>query len=179
MKNNHKEISKFLSYILRHCPEYINLKLDPEGWGSAQEIIEKSQPQINLTLSLIREVVRESDKQRFILSEDELFIRANQGHSIKVNLNLSPQKPPDKLYHGTATRFLESIQQEGLQARERQYVHLSDDIETAKKVGQRHGKAIVLEIDSERMYEQGYDFLLSENQVWLTQHIPPHFLIFK
>lgn len=144
-----------------------------------QEIIEKSQPQINLTLSLIREVVRESDKQRFILSEDELFIRANQGHSIKVNLNLSPQKPPDKLYHGTATRFLESIQQEGLQARERQYVHLSDDIETAKKVGQRHGKAIVLEIDSERMYEQGYDFLLSENQVWLTQHIPPHFLIFK
>ena len=174
--NKLKEISKFLSYVLRHCPEDIELTLDPGGWASISELISKAQTKINITQELIEQVAATSDKQRFKISDDNLSIRANQGHSIKVDLKLTPQKPPATLYHGTATRFLDSIKQKGLKPGQRHHVHLSTDIATAKAVGQRYGKPIILQVDSENMFKQGYKFFLSDNNVWLTEQVPEIFL---
>lgn len=175
-KTELKNTSKFLSYVLRHCPEDINLALDPDGWACISELMSKAQPKIQLTQSIIEEVVSTSDKQRFKISDDGLKIRANQGHSIKVDLNLIPQEPPVILYHGTATRFLDSILDEGLKPGKRHHVHLSTDIATANSVGQRYGKPVILKIDSESMSKQGYEFYLSDNNVWLTSNVPPQFL---
>ena len=122
------------------------------------------------------QVVAENDKQRFCLSEDGLMIRANQGHSISVDLALSPKQPPEVLYHGTATRFLNAILLEGLKAKSRQQVHLSENKETALKVGQRHGKPVILEVAAMQMVEQGFLFYLSDNGVWLTDSVPAMFL---
>ena len=149
------KVSKFLSFVLRHKPEVINLTLDNEGWASIAELIEKAKPQITLTPKLIKKVVLENDKKRFALSDDERCIRANQGHSIQVNLQLSPVKPPALLYHGTARRFLEPIKQKGLKSKQRHYVHLSSDFKTAIAVGKRYGKPVVLEVASEEMYQRG------------------------
>lgn len=174
--NKLKEISKFLSYVLRHCPEDIELTLDPEGWASISELISKAQTKIDITQELIEQVVATSDKQRFKISDDNLSIRASQGHSIKVNLKLTPQKPPATLYHGTATRFLDSIKQEGLKPGQRHHVHFSTDVATAKAVGQRYGKPVILKINSENMFKQGYKFFLSDNNVWLTEYVSTQFL---
>ncbi|MGJ8682193.1 RNA 2'-phosphotransferase [Paraglaciecola sp.] len=171
-----KKASKFLSFILRHCPEDIGLELDNNGWADTSEIIDKSSSQITLTKELIEEVVLTSDKQRFKLSDDGLRIRANQGHSINVNLDLTPSQPPEELYHGTASRFVKSITEEGLKAGQRQHVHLSTDIDTAKSVGQRYGKPVILKVDSKSMFKQGFTFYLSDNNVWLTEHVPAEFL---
>lgn len=171
-----KNISKFLSYVLRHCPEDINLTLDPEGWATISELIYKSKPKLHLSQELIKQVVISSDKQRFKLSDDELKIRANQGHSIKVDLKFTPQEPPVILYHGTATRFLDSIKQEGLKPGQRHHVHLSSDIETATTVGKRYGKPAILKVSTNIMRQQGFKFFLSENNVWLTEYVPPRFL---
>lgn len=170
------KVSKFLSFVLRHKPEAINLTLDNEGWASVAELIEKAKPQITLTPKLIKQVVLKNDKKRFALSDDEQCIRANQGHSIQVNLQLSPVKPPVLLYHGTATRFLESIKQEGLKSKQRHHVHLSSDFKTAIAVGKRHGKPVVLEVASGKMYQQGFQFFLSNNGVWLTKYVPADFI---
>jgi putative RNA 2'-phosphotransferase len=164
-----EKISKYLSYILRHKPDSIGVKMDKYGWVDIDELIEKSKD-ISLSREIIEKVVKSSDKQRFSIKENK--IRANQGHSIEVDLQLAPQKPPQKLYHGTATRFLESIQSKGILPQSREYVHLSKDIETAENVGKRHGKAVVIEIDTGKMYEDGYLFYLSDNGVWLTKKIP-------
>lgn len=131
--------SKFLSLVLRHQPEAIGLSLDDHGWADVNELLACSAAQgRNLSLDLLRRVVEDNDKQRFILDEDRLRIRANQGHSIAVDLELEARDPPERLYHGTATRFLSSIQREGLVSGSRQHVHLSRDVDTAMKVGQRH-----------------------------------------
>jgi len=169
-----KKISKHLSYILRHNPDAIGLTLDPKGWAIIAELISKS-PKISHH-DQIKRIVEENDKQRFIISDDEKRIRANQGHSINIDLGLSPVPPPEILYHGTATRFLDSIQTQGLKKMSRQHVHLSGDIETATKVGRRHGKLALLEIAAQSMSDDGYTFFKSANGVWLTDHVPLQYL---
>jgi len=172
-KHELKKISKFLSFILRHNPQSIDLKLDANGWADINTLIKKSK-EINLTRKMIDEVVKENSKQRFIIKENK--IRANQGHSIKVDLELKSITPPPILYHGTATRFLESILKEGLTKQQRQHVHLSSDKQTAKVVGQRHGKVVILEVNSQKMFEDSFEFFLSENGVWLTRSVPFKYL---
>lgn len=171
--------SKFLSLVLRHQPEAIGLTLDAQGWAEVEELIRLaniSGQRVDRTL--LERVVAENDKKRFALSEDGRRIRASQGHSIEVDLALSPTPPPELLYHGTATRFLESIRQQGLHAASRQHVHLSADLETATKVGQRHGKVVVLTVRAQAMAEAGHSFFLSANGVWLTEWVPVEFLEF-
>lgn len=178
MKKGNIKISKFLSYVLRHKPESIDLKLDRNGYALVDELIKcAAENDKKFSREQLREVVATDDKQRFSFSEDGHRIRANQGHSIKVDLALEAIEPPEKLYHGTATRFLESIFQHGLQARSRQHIHLSQDMETAIKVGQRHGKPVVLEIEAQRMNEDGYQFYCSENGIWLTDKVPPQYFL--
>lgn len=176
---NITQASKFLSYVLRHKPEAINLQLDAHGWANLNELISKcnsSSECKGLDHELIQEIVRTNDKKRFCLSEDGQFIRANQGHSIHVDLGLKPIKPPEILYHGTATRFLESILKEGLKPQARQHVHLSTEIETAVAVAQRYGKPVILRVEAGRMFEQGFTFFLSDNGVWLTESVPTAFI---
>ena len=174
-----EKTSKFLSFVLRHKPEAIGLSLDDNGWADINELIRKagdSHEPSALDRQLIQEVVDTSDKKRFIISEDGQSIRANQGHSINVDLQLVAVAPPETLYHGTATRFLDSILREGLKPQNRQHVHLSTDIATATAVGQRYGKPVILTIAALSMQEQGYKFYLSENGVWLTESVPSTFL---
>lgn len=177
--SEHNKTSKFLSYVLRHKPGAIGLTLDDQGWASIDELIDKANQSgevTSLDRDLIQTVVETNDKKRFVISNDGQRIRAAQGHSIDVDLQLKPVEPPEFLYHGTATRFLDSILKEGLKPQQRQYVHLSKDIETATKVGQRYGKPVVLTIKSLLMYEQGFKFHLAENGVWLTERIPIDFI---
>ena len=179
MKSNLVKTSKFLSLVLRHQPEIIGLQLDEQGWATVDELLRCSQhgPQ-PLTQGLLDEIVRTNDKQRFAFSSDGLRIRANQGHSIEVDLALSPLEPPEVLYHGTAERNIVSIRQKGLIKGQRQHVHLSRDEQTATKVGQRHGKPIVLTVRAGEMHRQGHLFYRSDNGVWLTDHVPPQFISF-
>ncbi len=168
------KISKFLSFVLRHKPEAIGLVLDHEGWAEVSEIIAKAD--MPITQAEIEEAVATSDKQRFALSEDKQRIRANQGHSIKVELGLEAVAPPARLFHGTATRFVEPILAAGLLKQARQHVHLSADLETASKVGVRHGKLAIIEVKALDMHQQGHHFYLSKNGVWLVEHVPASFL---
>ena len=171
--------SKFLSFVLRHKPESIGLTLDQNGWANIDELINKgntSGESNNLDKALIQEVVDTSDKKRFIISDDKQCIRANQGHSINVDLQLKPVTPPELLYHGTATRFLDSILKEGLKPQQRQHVHLSTDIETATAVGQRYGKPVILTIKALFMHEQGFVFYQSDNGVWLTKQVSNQYI---
>jgi putative RNA 2'-phosphotransferase len=173
----HNEVSKFLSYVLRHQPEAIGLELDSEGWANIDALIAGAAGQgQSLDKQLIEAVVDGSDKKRFALSEDGLRIRAVQGHSTaKVDIAFT-EKPPDILYHGTASRFLSAILAEGLTAQSRQYVHLSADREVAIQVGQRYGTPVVLEINALAMFEQGYPFYQAENGVWLTRQVAVEFI---
>lgn len=168
---NNIEISKYLSYILRHKPETINLKLDKEGWGDIQYIIDNSE--MKLSYDKIKEIVDTNDKKRFSISEDGTKIRANQGHTTKdVDIHFKKSIPPIILYHGTQESNIPSIMKKGLLPMKRQYVHLSNDIETAKKVGDRRkGKTIILSIDAKQMLADGIEFYISDNNVWLVKEI--------
>lgn len=169
--------SKFMSLVLRHQPQLIGLVLDREGWALIEDLMTGSQTSSQpLSPALIAEVVQHNDKQRFRLSEDGLRIRANQGHSVPVDLALSPLEPLITLFHGTADRFWSSIQRNGLQRRSRQHVHLSAEYATAIRVGQRHGVPIVLAVDAHALWEAGQRFYRSDNGVWLTDAVPPTFL---
>lgn len=174
MNRAHKDTSKFLSYVLRHKPDAIDLTLDPEGWADIKELIAKAD--IPLDLATLHEVVTTSDKKRFVISDDGQFIRANQGHSVVVDLGLDPIEPPEFLYHGTASRFVDSIKAQGLLPQNRQYVHLSEDKDTAVNVGQRHGKPVILTISAAQMHQQGHQFFQAKNGVWLTKQIEARFL---
>ena len=176
-----KRISKFLSLILRHQPEKIKLDLDKNGWASVEELITKSKNNgISFTKDILEQVVNDNDKQRFSFNEDHSKIRANQGHSLKnVVVLTETSTPPPFLYHGTVAKFMASIKETGLQKMSRQHVHLSLDKETAIKVGSRRGKPIILSVRSGDMFKNGYKFYLSENGVWLTDHVPPEFIEFK
>jgi putative RNA 2'-phosphotransferase len=171
------QLSKFLSYVLRHKPDAIGLTLDSRGWTSIDELITKSAAAgTRFTRDDLLHVVTTSEKKRFSLSEDGQRIRAAQGHSVEVDLGLSPREPRSMRYHGTATRFVDAILSEGLKPQSRQQVHLSADEATASRVGQRHGKPVVLKVETIRMYAQGFKFFLADNGVWLTNRVPPAFL---
>jgi putative RNA 2'-phosphotransferase len=172
------QISKFLSLVLRHQPETIHLNMDKNGWVDIDELINKTNKYKNWRLDkeTLAEIVKTNDKQRFIIDAEKNKIRANQGHSIKIDLALEPKTPPDELYHGTAARFLDSIMENGIKPMTRQYVHLSRTVEIAENVGKRHGIPIVLYINTKAMYEKGYTFYLSENMVWLVDYVPKEYI---
>jgi len=172
MTKDLKRTSKFLSLILRHDPAKIGLSLAPQGWASVEDLLTKTPEHFGLTRERLDELVTTNDKQRFAISEDGERIRANQGHSTKVDLALEAIEPPETLFHGTATRFLDSILSEGLKPGSRQHVHLSPDTETALKVGQRHGKPVILTLPARELHQSGRHFYRSENGVWLTDHVP-------
>ena len=175
---NYIKTSKFLALVLRHKPEKIGLTLDEHGWADVDELIEKTvRSGRELDKESLEYIVRTNDKQRYAFNEDHTKIRANQGHTIPVDVELMESAPPDVLYHGTAESSLSSIMDKGLLKMKRLYVHLSKDYATAIKVGQRHGKPVVLLVDSGRMYKDGYKFYLSANDVWLTEHVPAEYLV--
>jgi putative RNA 2'-phosphotransferase len=167
--------SKFLSYVLRHHPESIDITLDPNGWVAIDVLLAAltahGRP---LARGELEEIVRTSDKQRFAIDGER--IRANQGHSIDVDLALSPRDPPATLYHGTVDRFVEPIRREGLIKGARTHVHLSADVETARNVGGRRGKPVVLTVDARAMHAAGHLFFVSANGVWLVEHVPSRFI---
>lgn len=173
-----EKLSVFLSLILRHKPEVINIKLDNQGYANVDELITGINNYENryIDMEILEEIVRTDNKGRYSFNEDKTKIRANQGHSIKVDVGLKECVPPDILYHGTAKRFLNSIFKEGLQKRSRLYVHLSINPLTALKVGERHGESSLLEINSGKMYKDGYKFFVSENGVWLTDNVPAEYI---
>jgi putative RNA 2'-phosphotransferase len=174
-----KNISKFLSLILRHSPETIKINLDENGWANVDELIEKSNKHNQVfNFETLQIVVETNDKKRFQFNADKTKIRASQGHSIIVDLDLPVTKAPDILYHGTVAKFIESIQKTGLQKMSRQFVHLSIDVETANIVALRRGKPIILSINAKQMQEDGLVFYLSENKVWLTNEVPTKYIIF-
>ena len=177
MSSNPDQLSKFLSFVLRHKPDTIGLKLDNEGWAPIDTLIAKSAAAgTSFNREDLRRVVETSDKKRFSVSEDRQHIRAAQGHSVTVELGLLPQEPPSLLYHGTTIRFLRSILLEGLKPQTRQQVHLSVDEATAYRVGQRHGKPVIFEVEALSMHAEGFMFFLADNGVWLTNQVPPRFL---
>jgi len=177
-EQKNKKTSKFLSYVLRHHPELIGLNLDENGWAEVDELIIKSKRDSyqELTFEELDEIVETNDKKRFIFNEDKTRIRANQGHSIDINLALKPQQPPEFLYHGTAQSNIDSILEKGIEKRNRQHVHLSQDKETATKVGMRHGKPVILTIKTMEMFEEGIEFYLSDNNVWLTDFVDTKYI---
>ncbi|MGK6309808.1 RNA 2'-phosphotransferase [Variovorax sp. DT-64] len=169
--------SKFLSLVLRHKPQTIDLTLDAAGWVLVDELLTKAAlAKRPVSRQLLEEVVATSDKKRFAFSEDGLRIRANQGHSVGVDLGLAPLAPPGVLYHGTASQFLDSILAGGLVKRQRHHVHLSESIATALAVGQRYGAPVLLAVDALRMSADGHLFYRSENYVWLTDEVPSSYL---
>jgi putative RNA 2'-phosphotransferase len=177
---NEKEIknkSKLLSLVLRHSPETIGITLDENGWTNVKELI--TQCNIHncpLDETILEYIVENNDKKRFTFNDDKLKIRANQGHSIDVELNLAEMKPIGFLYHGTVDKFIESIKKSGLKKMKRQHVHLSKDKETAEKVALRRGIPIILTIHAKQMHEDGVKFYVSENGVWLTDFVDPKYL---
>jgi putative RNA 2'-phosphotransferase len=174
MTTPHEKTSKFLSFVLRHQPQSIGLELDAQGWAEMQALIDAAnQHGRRLTPELIRDVAANCEKQRFCISDDGQRIRANQGHSVKIDLALPASQPPDVLYHGTATRFMASIEKSGLIPNGRHHVHLSADVGTARNVGSRHGVPVILKIDARRMTEDGIRFMQSQNGVWLCDAVLP------
>lgn len=178
MTKQHTEVSKFLSYVLRHQPDAIGLSLDKEGWAVITDLLICANKEgYNLDQPLLQTIVANSDKKRFTISEDGLNIRAVQGHSTQqVDISYKEKIPPDFLYHGTTIRFLEIIKEQGLVAGSRQYVHLSSDETTAIAVGKRHGKPCVLKIKTLLMYKRGIKFYQADNGVWLTKTVPTLFI---
>jgi putative RNA 2'-phosphotransferase len=177
MEKEHKYISKLLSYTLRHHPEKLGLVLDNNGWASVTELItQMNAHNANLTMETLETIVAANDKQRFAFNEDKTKIRASQGHSIAIDLDLQPAEPPVILYHGTAQQNLESIRENGLLKKSRQHVHLSATKATATQVGSRHGKVVVLTVQTLQMHRDGYTFYLSDNNVWLTDHVPVEYI---
>ena len=173
-----KQTSKFISLILRHKPETIGITLDEHGWANVQELIDgiNMSGSCQLGLQTLEEIVRTDEKQRYSFNEDMTLIRANQGHSIPVDVELQESIPPSVLYHGTGEKYVSSIDEQGLLPKSRLYVHLSADLETARKVGQRHGKPVIYTIDCSSMIADGYKFYLSANNVWLTKEVPARYL---
>jgi putative RNA 2'-phosphotransferase len=177
--NNIVKISKKLSYVLRHQPQSIEINLDEQGWVAVQVLLDAFAKHLfPLTLEELELVVAENNKKRFAFNEDKTQIRASQGHSIEVDLGYDPAQPPEFLFHGTATQFIDSIRAKGLVKQKRHHVHLSADEATALNVGARHGKPIVLKVKALEMYEKGIAFFISENGVWLTDHVPTEYVVF-
>lgn len=177
--NNLVSISKFLSYVLRHHPEEIDLKLDKNGWAQVAELIKKAKKSgRSINWDHIKKIMANGTKQRFILSNDGKYIRAGYGHTIDVDLELKSKTPPDELCHGTAGKNLSSIIAEGIHHGSRNFVHLSTTLDDARFVGSRHGAPKILIVNAKQMSREGYDFYQSESEpcIWLTKKVPPEFL---
>lgn len=170
------DTSRFMSLILRHKPETIGISLDEHGWANVDELIAGIARTREFNMDILEEIVRADEKQRYSFNEDKTLIRANQGHSILVDVELEEVEPPEKLWHGTAEKYAASIEEQGLIPKSRLYVHLSKDEETAIKVGGRHGKPVLYIVKAGEMYKEGYRFYLSKNGVWLTKGVPVKYL---
>lgn len=171
------KISKYLSKYLRHTPEEIGLKLAEGGWVSVDELLAASaKHNFPISPDQLNEVVAKNNKKRFSFDTTGTLIRANQGHSVEIDLQLEPTLPPNVLYHGTGHRAVESILENGLNKMSRHHVHLSTDIATAKAVGKRHGNPVVFAVDATRMHRDGYKFYCSDNGVWLVDNVTPKYL---
>ncbi|MCI8296661.1 MAG: RNA 2'-phosphotransferase [Lachnospiraceae bacterium] len=168
--------SKLISLILRHKPETVGITLDEHGWADVQDLIRGIQKKRPFDMETLEEIVRTDSKQRYSFNEDKTLIRANQGHSIQVDVELPVAVPPQELYHGTGQKYAGSIDKTGLLPKSRLYVHLSGDTETAIKVGSRHGKPVVYRVKSGQMQKDGYVFYRSVNGVWLTERVPVEYL---
>lgn len=171
-----KETSKYMSLILRHKPDAIGITLDEHGWANVDELIAGIAKDNEFNMEILEEIVRTDEKQRYSFNEDKTLIRANQGHSIPVDVELEEKEPSEILYHGTGEKYVSSIDAQGLIPKSRLYVHLSKDEETAVKVGSRHGKPVIYIVKAEQMYEDGYKFYISANGVWLTKEVPVKYL---
>ena len=170
--------SRFISLILRHKPETIGITLDEHVWADVQDLIDGINRSSGHTLDmeLLEEIVRTDEKQRYSFNEDHTLIRANQGHSVSVDVVLEEKIPPDTLWHGTGEKYVSSIDVQGLIPKSRLYVHLSSDIDTARNVGSRHGKPVIYAINCRAMVRDGYRFFLSANHVWLTKEVPAQYM---
>lgn len=174
---NLENISRYMSLILRHKPEVIEISLDEHGWANVDELIKGiAKNNTGFNMEMLEEIVRTDSKQRYSFNNDKTLIRANQGHSIPVDVELEEKEPPEYLYHGTGEKYVESINKQGLIPKSRLYVHLSKDVDTAESVGKRHGRATVYLVHSGEMYKEGYKFYLSTNGVWLTKKVPVEYL---
>ena len=170
------EISKYISLILRHKPEEIGIQLDEHGWANTDELISGISKKYPFSFGELEEIVRTDEKQRYSFNEDKSLIRANQGHSIPLDVELEESVPPEHLYHGTGEKYVKSILESGLIPKSRLYVHLSSDLATAEIVGKRHGTPVIFRIESLKMHEKGYLFYKSVNGVWLTKKVPTNYL---
>lgn len=174
---NLNSLSKYISLILRHKPEIIGIKLDEHGWAKVSELINGiSRNKGKFSIDILEEIVETDNKQRYSFNEDKTLIRANQGHSISVDVELEECKPPKYLWHGTSEKYMLSIDKIGLIPKNRLYVHLSKDIDTALSVGKRHGKPIIYKVFSGKMYDNGIKFYLSKNRIWLTKNVSIEYL---
>ncbi len=168
--------SKYISLILRHKPEVVGITLDEHGWANVDELIAGINQTRPLTMETLEQIVREDEKQRYSFNEDKTLIRANQGHSIPVDVELEQVTPPEILYHGTGEKSVALIDVQGLLPMSRLYVHLSGNSDAARKVGQRHGRPVIYRVLSGKMCEDGISFYRSVNGVWLTKVVPVQYL---
>lgn len=176
--NSDIKLGRFLSLVLRHDPSAAGISLDGHGWADVKELLAGvSRTGRKIDMDTLERIVRENNKQRYSFNEDHTRIRANQGHSLSVDVELREEIPPQYLYHGTATRFFPAIQREGIRKMSRQYVHLSGDFETAMAVGKRHGIPMVVTINAAAMARDGVGFYRSENGVWLCEHVEPKYFV--
>jgi putative RNA 2'-phosphotransferase len=165
-----------MSLILRHKPDAIGITLDEHGWANVEELIAGIAKNNNFDMAMLEEIVATDSKKRYSFNDDKTLIRANQGHSIPVDVELEKKEPPEILFHGSAQKYEESIDEQGLIPKSRLYVHLSKNYATAVNVGQRHGKPVIYEVMSRQMALDGYEFFLSANGVWLTKEVPVKYL---
>lgn len=177
MSNKNDKLSVFISLILRHKPEAVNIKLDESGYAKVDELIKGiNDTGRKIDFETLKKIVKEDKKGRYSFNHSLTLIRANQGHSVNVKVPLTEIHPPELLYHGTATKSVDSILKNGLNPMSRLHIHLSKDVETALQVGRRHGKPVLLKIDAETMWMDGHKFYLSENEVFLAYHIPSKYI---
>ena len=171
------KLGRYISLILRHHPEVIGIELDEHGWADVEQLIEGvAKNNQGFSMETLEEIVATNNKNRYSFNADKTKIRANQGHSISVDVELEEKEPPEFLWHGTGEKYVDSIDEQGLISKNRLYVHLSNDIETAKNVGKRHGKVVIYKVRTGQMYQDGYRFYRSVNGVWLTKHVPVQYL---
>ena len=173
---NDTETSKYIALILRHKPQTIGITLDEHGWANVDELIEGVSKTHPMTMEDLERIVAQDDKQRYSFNDDKTLIRANQGHSVPVDVELEEVAPPEILYHGTGEKFTTSIEEQGLIPKSRLYVHLSGDIDIARKVGIRHGKPVIYKVKSGEMSRNGFKFYRSVNGVWLIKRVPVEYL---
>ena len=175
--SKHNDLSKFICLVLRHKPETIGITLDKHGWANVDELLTGLSRTYQVDVTLLEEIVSTDEKSRYSFNEDHTKIRANQGHSIDVDVELEEVMPPEYLFHGTGVKYSQSIENNaGLISKSRLYVHLSSDVETAINVGKRHGTPVVYCVHSMEMFKDGYKFYKSVNGVWLTKEVPVRYL---